>query len=465
MAATVVMSPRKVEELDSLYRAACKRQRGFARRHRSTMTRLGKEKRVVITTVEALIADVEAVLGRASMSDDDARKLDALHAYVHAEQARDLDGLRKRVDTVVVAARAEHAKLATMGLPGSAVLVTGAPFVASAASAVAAIHDYLAGCGADLAPWTAPLACWATRLRELASTPSDTGPVEPRAATRTRANGPALPAQREREGPLSIDPAVRELLRLHAIEEAARLLEFACRIATECLARDHYAETITLAGPLVDPASPGQLSQVHLQGCIALDRWAYRQPQLIGAPEVAREWLARYPFALNVVVTRSLECVLGYLTVLPLRLDAVAEVLRCGDDAHIQGDRIAVCGVGEPMYLYIPSVVIRLDCNRRVVKNQLRASFLRALRWLRERGAEIEAIIAVGYTVSGRELLEQHGFTIADGLECRVGRGAALLDRKRRLYEMVSAVVPTTELGREIYAAAFGSMARAQPRK
>jgi hypothetical protein len=103
-------------------------------------------------------------------------------------------------------------------------------------------------------------------------------------------------------------------------------------------------------------------------------------------------------------------------------------------------------------------VVIRVGCNRPMVKDQLRESFATSLCWLRERRVAIEALVAVGYTDAGRELLIGHGFQVATELEAEL-QGAALLAGGRHVYRLIAEDRPTSRPGRQLHEAAFGRVA------
>jgi hypothetical protein len=284
-------------------------------------------------------------------------------------------------------------------------------FVATASELIAALHRYFdcRGAGARLEPWVA-------RLAQLA----------------------------------------REARDLYDHEEAARLVELACRWATEQLTIDHEGGTITLPGPPADSPPHGYLTSAHIDGAIALGRNASRHEHLLGELDFDPAWLATYPFALHLVATRTYERVLGYMATLPMGVDGLSRVLRNRHDTHIPVDWIAACAPGERVHLYMASVVVRLDADRLAVKDRLRASFALAARWLRARGVAIEAIVAIGTLESGCDLLHDHGFRIATDLEAKLCDRTDALPDGRRLYEMVSAVRPPSKLGQLLYDAAFG---------
>jgi hypothetical protein len=396
-----------------LYERATRRLRGFADEHKWTMTRLTKQD-MRLSTVERLVEGIMAVL---SLHDLTSREQGVLHEV--RDELRDacpaatiaLAAVKLRVANAIELAGAARDKLIASGVPPAALpAVQAARFVASAGQLVAAIRDHFAPRCPDDRP-----ASWVRHMAALAT---------------------------------AADDALRA-------EEAASVVDLACRWAAERMAEDAHHGTQTVIGPLVERPAPGQLAVAHLEGAIALDRLAYH-PALVGDLAYGRAWLTRYPFALQVVVTRRLERVLGYLAALPMTRRALLEVLRRGDDARIPIEHVATCGAGERVYVYLPSVVVRSDCDRCEVKNQLRVSFVHGLRWLRARGVVIEALVAVGYSDHGRALLDAHGFTTATELDAGANTHSPLLGGERQLYALTRAAGrPRASLGALLYDEAF----------
>lgn len=403
---TVQIASSDAEALGELYERACKLQDGFSRTHKVTVARMIKSP-MKAPTIERLLAGIETVLSARGLLDDEARTLDAIRAALRAERPDDAV-----VAAAVMSATAARAELVAAGMPESMLpaLETGDRFVASAGALTAALHDHVrARCPADR------LAGWRARTAEL--------------------------ARDGRDG--------------FAAEEAARLVDLACRWAAERFAHDEHGGTVTLTGPLADPPSRGRLSIAHLEAAFALARTAHRSPEIAGELAHGAAWLARYWFAFHVVATRRLDRVLGYVAALPMTLDSVLAVLRAGDDARVPADRLAPCFAGQRVCVYIPSVVVRPDCERVAVKNQLRDSFVRGVRWLRDQRVVIEDLLAVGHPDGGRGLLRDHGFVPADDLEARLGDARPRLGGERRLYRL-DHQPPHGVFGTMLHAVAFG---------
>jgi hypothetical protein len=407
---TVQLTCEHASALGDLYERACRLQIGFADEHKVTMARLLKLA-MKPGTIERLLEGIEAALSVHGLSDDEAGVLDSIRAYLRTELARKQIAHLRLTNRAMAAARADRDELVVEGMPPSALpdFENGGSFVECAARVIAAIREYFRGTasGDRLDPWCA-------RIGELARGTCD----------------------------------------VLATEEAAQLVSLACRWASDCFKRDAQTGMTTLTGHDESPSCP-RLTTVHLEGALTLDRICY-QASLVGDLAFVQDWLTRYPYAVHVVATASLERVLGYLTALPMTPEAIVGTLQNGNDARIPLDRIATCTRDERVQVYIPSVVIRADCDRIKVKNELRRSFARGLRWLRQRGVEIEAVVAVGYSDGGRSLLREHDFRIASELEARVGAGSALLTEGRHLYEMVKAHRPDSVLGLMLHDAAFG---------
>jgi len=410
--ATVQIPSDQAQALGALYERACKLQEGFADKHKVTMARLVKFAMRPLT-IERLVEGIEAALPPSALSPDDAEVLRAMRSYLHEQRARQLaDGSRAASPAIEAAVAAYHA-LITAGMPPSALpAVAGdARFPATAHALITSIYNYFHARGAcDRA------AGWRDRADQLAAMPGDP----------------------------------------YTTEEAARLAELACRWAADRFAEDEHHGTITLTGPLIEPAAPGRLATGHLEGAISLDHMVYQPAALVGNLAFCQRWVRRHPFAYHVVATRCLERVLGYLAILPMTLDAILGVLQAGDDARVPLDEIAGCAPGDRVCLYVPSVVVRRDCDRSAVKHQLRESLMQGLRGLRSHSVEIEAIVAVGYTDGGRSLLREHGFQVAPELEARLGARSALLGGERHLYRISKADSPRGRYGGMLHAVAFG---------
>src|SRR5262249_14549060 len=136
--------------------------------------------------------------------------------------------------------------------------------------------------------------------------------------------------------------------------------------------------------------------------------------------------------------------------------DDVIAVLRSGDDARVPVARLARCTAGERVCMYMPSVVVRADCQRIAVKGELRKSFLSSLLWLREHGVAIEELLGVGYADGGRRLLREYGFVPAEDLEARLGASTPLLGGERRLHRLAKRPAQQSFWGAWLHQAAFG---------
>ncbi|HET9622177.1 MAG TPA: hypothetical protein VFP84_12475 [Kofleriaceae bacterium] len=390
----VELSVESILALDEVYKRARTRQSGFARKYKATMARLLKQ-RMRPSTIERMIEAIEAVLSAHGLSEHEADVLARVRGELRPAMPPLCDA--PRVARAVEAARAARRALVDAGVPPSRLpdVQGGEAFLASTHRLIGAIHDHLAPrCVDDRA------AAWRARIAHL----------EPQALDALRA------------------------------DEAAALVELVCRWGGERLAEDARSGTRTLTGPLPELPASERLASVHLESARAVDRCAY-DTSLVGAIALDLAWLDRYPFALHAVVTRRLDRVLGYMAVLPLTADALREVLRRDAPARAPID-LATCTPGQRVHVYLSSVVVRAECDRSHVKAQLRASFLRGLDWLHQRGVAIDALAAVASTAGGRRLLREHGFEPA-------------AERELSLYTMTRTAAPRSVLGMMLHAAAF----------
>lgn len=406
-----MVSSECVTELDELYERARRLLRGFASKYKSTMSRLVKYEQQP-STIERLREGLLAVLSLHGLSEHDACVLDGVHAELRAARGA-RDPTVPRMARALADACAARDRLIAMGGPPSLLpeLEPGAALVGSARRLVTAVYEWFAVRGHD-----DRAAIWMARMAVLAEA-----------------------------------EAIRDHDALRA-EEAAALVELICQWGADLLAADEHTGTQTLTGLL---AAPGPLAPTHLERVHALERSAV-DPSRVSELACRQAWLNRYPFALHVVATRRFERVLGAMTVLPITHDSFVEAMRSGDDLRVPPARLARCVPGERVYVYVPSIVLRDDCDRSKVKNELRLSFLRGLIWLRARGVVIDAIVAIGATRGGRNLLRDHDFEPATELTACVG-DSPLLGGDRQLYALYRTDVPRTPLGVILHAPAFGS--------